>query len=365
LSAVVVFDSRSSQRRENSFAPEIPGGTLVGLTAKHSSIMAEQGLSVRLGESPFLSFVSDNQVQKTLGLMGQPADAKLTPAIARELCQRTGSAAVVDGSIARIGTQYLLTLKAVDCKSRRSLASTAAQAGDENHVLEALGKVSVDLRNKVGESLSTIQKFDTPLELATTPSLEALKAFSSGVQTISTKGSDAAIPFFKHAIELDPNFALGLGRAFVLQGDTAKAKAAYQDFLALWKNADPDIPVLQRAKADLKLQWHEGPACNACMAVAQSTCSGSEGWGWRSGGALGEDERDEEHGGRGVEGCSGNVDAGADRLAEDVGEEAWAEQAGDASEAVDRALELALFGGAGLAGEKALGGGPGEGHHVE
>jgi tetratricopeptide (TPR) repeat protein len=115
---------------------------------------------------------------------------------------------VLDGSIARIGTQYLLTLKAVNCESGKTLASTEAQASDENHVLNALGKVSVEIRNKLGESLSTIQKFDTPLEQATTPSLEALKAYSLGMQAVRTKGPDAATPFFKHAVELDPNFAV-------------------------------------------------------------------------------------------------------------------------------------------------------------
>ena len=129
------------------------------------------------------------------------------------------SAAVLDGSIAQIGTQYLLTLKAVNCVSGESLASTEAQASDENHVLEALGKMSVEIRNKLGESLSTIQKFDTPLQQATTPSLEALKAFSSGMQTINTTGSDAAIPFFKQAIELDPNFALAYAYLGIMEND--------------------------------------------------------------------------------------------------------------------------------------------------
>ena len=166
-----------------------------------------QGLSVQLEQSPFLSIIPDEKIQQTLGLMGQPADAKLIPAIAREVCQRTASAAVLDGSIARIGTQYLLTLKAVNCESGKTLASTEAKASDENHVLDALGKVSVDIRNKLGESLSTIQKFDTPLEQATTPSLEALKAYSSGMHALRTKGPETATPLFKHAVELDPNFA--------------------------------------------------------------------------------------------------------------------------------------------------------------
>jgi DNA-binding winged helix-turn-helix (wHTH) protein/tetratricopeptide (TPR) repeat protein len=167
-----------------------------------------QGLSVQLEQSPFLSIIPDEKIQQTLGLMGQPVDTKLIPAIAREVCQRTASAVVLDGSIAKIGTQYLLTLKAVNCESAKTLASTEAQASDENDVLNALGKVSVEIRNKLGESLSTIQKFDTPLEEATTPSLEALKAYSSGMQTVRTKGPDAATPFFKRAVELDPNFAV-------------------------------------------------------------------------------------------------------------------------------------------------------------
>jgi len=167
-----------------------------------------QGLSIQLEQSPFLSIVSDEKIQQTLGLMGQPADAKLIPAIAREVCQRTASVAVLDGSISKIGAEYLLTLKAVNCESGRTLASAEAQASDQNDVLDALGHVSVEMRNKLGESLSTIQKFDTPLEQATTPSLKALKAFSSGMQAMRTKGPEAATPFFKHAVELDPNFAV-------------------------------------------------------------------------------------------------------------------------------------------------------------
>jgi len=167
-----------------------------------------QGLSVQLEQSPFLSIISDQQIQQTLQMMGQPADTKLTPTIARELCQRTASAAVLDGSIAQIGTQYLLTLKAVNCASGESLASTEAQASDKNHVLDALGKTASEIRSKLGESLSTVQKFDTPLEQASTHSLEALKAYSLGIKTWEAKGEPEAIPFFKRAIELDPNFAL-------------------------------------------------------------------------------------------------------------------------------------------------------------
>jgi tetratricopeptide (TPR) repeat protein len=137
-----------------------------------------------------------------------------------------GSAAVLDGSIAQIGTQYLLTLKAVNCVSGESLASTEAQASDKSHVLDALGKTASEIRNKLGESLSTMQKFDTPLKQVTTLSLEALKAFSSGYKVANITGDTAAIPFFKRAIELDPNFALAyawLGIMYVDIGESGIA----------------------------------------------------------------------------------------------------------------------------------------------
>jgi eukaryotic-like serine/threonine-protein kinase len=185
-----------------------------------------QGLSVQLEQSPFLSLVPEQQIQQTLQMMDQKPDAKLTPEIARELCQRTRSAAVLDGSIAQIGTQYLLTLQAVNCVTGESLASTESQASDKNHVLDALGKAAVDLRNKLGESLNTVQKFDTSLAHATTPSLDALKALSSAVTVQSTRGSASAIPFLKQAIQLDPNFALAYAQLGRMYGDIGESGLA-------------------------------------------------------------------------------------------------------------------------------------------
>jgi DNA-binding winged helix-turn-helix (wHTH) protein/tetratricopeptide (TPR) repeat protein len=167
-----------------------------------------QGLAVQLEQSPFLSLTSDDRIQQIVQMMGKPADIRLTPAVAREVCERAGSVAVLDGSIAQIGSQYLLTLIAIDCQSGESLASAEAQANDKNHVLEALGKTASEIRQKLGESLSTVQKLDTPLELATTPSLQALKAFSEAGRVAATTGEAAAIPFYKHAVELDPTFAV-------------------------------------------------------------------------------------------------------------------------------------------------------------
>jgi eukaryotic-like serine/threonine-protein kinase len=171
-----------------------------------------QGLSIQLEQSPFLSIASEGRVQQTLKMMDKPIDTKLTPAIARELCQRAGYKAVLDGSIAQIGTQYLLSVRAVVCSTGDTLASVEAQARDKNHVLDALGKTALEMRNKLGESLRTVQKFDTPLEQATTSSLEALKAYSLGREATSGSKWATAAPFYQRAISLDPNFAMAHAR---------------------------------------------------------------------------------------------------------------------------------------------------------
>jgi DNA-binding winged helix-turn-helix (wHTH) protein/tetratricopeptide (TPR) repeat protein len=167
-----------------------------------------QGLSVQLEQSPFLSLVSEEGIHQTLHMMGQPTNARLTPEIAREVCQRTHSAAALDGSIALIGTRYDLILKAVDCASGESLASAEAQANDKNHVLDALGKVASEMRKRLGESLSYIEKYNTPLEQATTPSLEALQAYSLGFKADGAGDFAAALAFFERATQLDQNFAM-------------------------------------------------------------------------------------------------------------------------------------------------------------
>jgi len=196
-----------------------------------------QGLAVQLQQSPFLSLVSDEQTQQTLRMMKEPPDAKLTPEIARELCQRTGSTIVLEGSIAQIGTQYNLILNAVSCSNGESLTSTEAQASEKNHVLEALGRASSDIRKKLGESVTTIQKYDTPLEQATTSSLEALRAFSLGAKQVNEHGDSAAgIPFLQQAVKLDPNFAAAyslLGIAYWDLGESTFASENMSKAFAL------------------------------------------------------------------------------------------------------------------------------------
>jgi serine/threonine protein kinase/Flp pilus assembly protein TadD len=166
----------------------------------------KQALTIQLSQSPFLNIVSDRKIEETLRLMGQPAQ-RITPDLAREICIRTGSKATVLGSISNLGSQYVMGLSAVGCGSGDTLATEQGQAADKKDVLKTLGRTAKDLRRKLGESLVTVEKFDVPVE-ATTPSLEALQAYSMGGRTSRRKGDAEAIPFFKRAIELDPNFAL-------------------------------------------------------------------------------------------------------------------------------------------------------------
>jgi eukaryotic-like serine/threonine-protein kinase len=186
-----------------------------------------QGLTVQLEQSPFLSLVPDQRIQQTLRLMGQSPDARLTPEIARDLCQRIAAAAVLDGSIASLGSQFVLGLKTVNCRTGDSLAEEQARATGKEQVLAAMDKAAANLRGKLGESLSTVQKFDTPIEQATTPTLEALQAYSLGRRTLAAKGDNAAaVPFFQRAIRLDPHFAMAyasLGTSYGNLGESSLA----------------------------------------------------------------------------------------------------------------------------------------------
>jgi serine/threonine protein kinase/Tfp pilus assembly protein PilF len=168
----------------------------------------KQGLSVHLSQSPFLNVLSDQEVSENLTMMRRAPGDQLTSEMAKEICVRSNSRAMLAGSISHIGSQYVIGLKAVDCNSGEVLAQEQGQAAAKEGVLKTLGQESTKVRQKLGESLSTIRRFDVPLEQATTPSLDALKAFSTADIVRSEKGDRAAIPFLRRAIELDPNFAL-------------------------------------------------------------------------------------------------------------------------------------------------------------
>jgi serine/threonine protein kinase/tetratricopeptide (TPR) repeat protein len=206
-------------------------------------------LSVSLRQSPFLNVLSDSQVAKTLRLMTLPAVTKLTPELARELCQRAGSKAYIAGSVGSLGSKYVLGLKAMNCQNGDTLAQEQATAANKEGILDALGVAATKLRAELGESLSTVQAFDVPLPQATTSSLEALKAESLGIRTLHEKGTVAALPFFQHAADLDPNFAsayLSLGKMYINLGQDQRAK----DFLT--KAHDLRNHTSEREKLDIE-----------------------------------------------------------------------------------------------------------------
>jgi tetratricopeptide (TPR) repeat protein len=167
-----------------------------------------QGMAVQLEQSPFWSVISEQRMQQTLRLMGRPADARINLETAREICARTGSAAVIEGSIASLGTQYVLGLRAENCRNGDVLAEEQAQAARKEDILGALDKTATRLRSKLGESLNSVEKYATPVEEATTPSLDALNAYSLGRKVFFEKGNAPALPYLQRAVELDPNFAI-------------------------------------------------------------------------------------------------------------------------------------------------------------
>jgi DNA-binding winged helix-turn-helix (wHTH) protein/tetratricopeptide (TPR) repeat protein len=168
----------------------------------------ETALNISLRQSPFLNVLPDGQVTNTLQLMTRPAGTKLTPEVARELCQRAGSKAYIAGAIGSLGSEYVLQLKAVNCRNGDTLGQEQMTAASKEKVLDTLGEAASKLRGELGESLATVQKFDIPLQDATTPSLEALRAYSIGENEDRLKGPAAALPYHQRAIELDGKFAM-------------------------------------------------------------------------------------------------------------------------------------------------------------
>jgi len=187
-------------------------------------------LSVALSQSPFLHAISETRVRATLQRMTRPPATKLTPEVAREVCQRTGSKAYIAGSIASLGNQYVLALEAVNCQNGETLAQELMTAASKEKVLNALGEAATKMRGVLGESLVTVRKFDIPLAEATTPSLEALKAYSLAYKAAFNGDSANSLPYAQHAIELDPNFAMAylqLGIAYLNLSEPGRASDCY------------------------------------------------------------------------------------------------------------------------------------------
>jgi tetratricopeptide (TPR) repeat protein/predicted Ser/Thr protein kinase len=187
----------------------------------------KQALAVDLEQSPFMNILTDRKIADTLKLMGQPPTAHVTPDLARELCLRTGSKAILSGSVSKLGRQYVIGLEANACGTGDSLANERAEANSKEDVLKALDTAAAAIRTRLGESLASVQKFDVPVE-ATTPSLEALKAYSLGITTERTRGDAESIPFMRRAIELDPNFAMAYAGLAVAYSNLGQASLAME-----------------------------------------------------------------------------------------------------------------------------------------
>ena len=197
-----------------------------------------QGMAIQLEQSPFLSLVSEGRIQRTLALMGRPADARLIGETARAVCQRSGATVVIDGSIGALGSGYVLSLQAKNCGSGDVLDEELQQLSKKEDVLSALSQMASRLRTRVGESLTTVEKYSTPLAEATTQSLEALKAYSVGWQVHTVHGASAALPFFQRAAEIDPQFAMAHASLGRMYGDLDQLGLAAASTTRAWELRD-------------------------------------------------------------------------------------------------------------------------------
>jgi eukaryotic-like serine/threonine-protein kinase len=213
-----------------------------------------QALTVALNQSPYLNVLGDNKVASTLKLMSKPANTPLTGDVARELCQRSDSKAYIAGSIAPLGTEFVLGLKAINCQSGDVLAQEQQTASSKEKILDALGDAASKLRGQLGESLASVQKYDVKLQEATTTSLEALKAYSMGQKVQQQQSQAGALPYFQKAIELDPNFAaayLGVGNVYGSQAELSRASEYFRKAYELRDHTS------DREKANIEVSYFE------------------------------------------------------------------------------------------------------------
>ena len=198
----------------------------------------KQALSIKLEQSPYLQLLADANVRSTLKMMGLPPDTRLSSDVAKEICQRSNSRAVLDSSIDLLGTHYVIGLRALDCQTGAPLASAQAQAETRDSVLKRLGEAADQVREKLGESLASVQRTSKPLDAATTSSLEALKAYTQGRAVQWQKGDDASVPFHQRAVELDPNFARAYAALGMAQYNLAQYDASARSFTKAFELRD-------------------------------------------------------------------------------------------------------------------------------
>jgi tetratricopeptide (TPR) repeat protein len=232
----------SLSHRDSAFRPK--------LTEKDSIVLADfenktgdavfddtlrEGLSVELQQSPFLNLISDPQIRKTLSLMGQPNDTRVTAEIAQQICERTAGSAVLEGSIASLGRQYVLGLRAENCSTGNILDQEQIVVSRREDVLNSLSQIARKFRTRVGESLATVEKHSTPLAAATTPSLEALKAYSTGMKVVVTSGNQSAMPFYRRAVEIDPKFAMAYAQMGVFYSNLGESLSSAESTTKAWQ----------------------------------------------------------------------------------------------------------------------------------
>ncbi len=219
-----------------------------------------QGLSSQLEQSPFLNLLSEQRIAETLSLMKQARDARLTPELTRQVCQRTASAATIEGSISSLGSQYVLGMKAVNCRNGDVLVEDQMTANRKEQVLQVLGQTTRKMREKLGESLASLQKYDTPLENVTTPSLEALHAYSLGLQAHTVRADyPAAILLYKRAISLDPNFAMAYASMGACNANLGQSIRAKEDLRKAYELRER---VSEREKFYIVSRYYQGATAN-------------------------------------------------------------------------------------------------------
>ena len=197
-----------------------------------------RGLEVQLEQSPYLNLLSEDRIHHTLRLMDQPPGTQVTGQVAREVCVRTGTSAVLEGSIQNVGTRYVLNLRATNCHTGNVLDQEQTQVASKDEVLEAITRMARDFRKRVGESRTTLQKHNVPLAEATTASIEALKSYSLGLEAAASKTEGASIPYFKHAVELDPKFAMAYAYLGLMYGSSGSSELATLNIRKAYELAD-------------------------------------------------------------------------------------------------------------------------------